>query len=624
MAPGDRLQLAGAVQLLAPELADRLQHREPRRPAGGLGPADQRLVDQGGEPVEGVHPEVLGIADRLGRLERPAAGEHRQPGEQAPLDRVEQVVAPGDGAAQGPLPVREGPGPGGQQGEALLEPGQDLGGRQHLGPGGGQLDGQGQPVEPGRDLGHRRGVLCRQPELRPRRLGPLHEQRRRLLGAQRRDDQLLLAPEGEGDPGGDQHLDPRGGGEQPLDHGTGPGHLLEVVDDEEELPVAEVVAHGLQHRTPRLGDAEGPGQDRGNQPRVGHRGQIGEERAVAEPGPQLLGDVEGQPGLAGAAGAGEGDQPGPVEEAHDLGGHRLPAHERGELRRQVARPGIERPGGREVRRQPLDHQVVQAHGEVEVPQPVDPEVPQGHPGRDLPLHQDPGGVGDDHLAAGGRPGDPGRPVHVDAAVVVPAQGPLAGVQAHPDPHREPGRPPVAGQAPLGGHRGPDRRHRAGERREEGIAFGADLDPVAVPDRLAQDRRVLVAHRPVAVAQVLQQPGRALDVGEQEGDGPGGQPPRGGPAGRRGRGPRLLRPPAPLQLQAHPEQRGGHAQQRDHAPQDPGGRVERPARPDPFGGGHGHGDEPTEHGGRDHAGVAGQVRLAVVGAPHGPLRYGHHG
>jgi hypothetical protein len=49
---------------------------------------------------------------------------------------------------------------------------------------------------------------------------------------------------------------------------------------------------------------------------------------------------------------------------------------------------------------------------------------------------------------------------------------------------------VAGQASLGGHRGPDRPHRAGEGGEERVALGADLDPAAVPDRLAQDRRVL--------------------------------------------------------------------------------------------------------------------------------------
>jgi hypothetical protein len=43
-APGRR-QLAGRLQLLPAELADRLQHREPALAGGGPGPGDQRLVD---------------------------------------------------------------------------------------------------------------------------------------------------------------------------------------------------------------------------------------------------------------------------------------------------------------------------------------------------------------------------------------------------------------------------------------------------------------------------------------------------------------------------------------------------------------------------------------------------
>jgi hypothetical protein len=159
------------------------------------------------------------------------------------------------------------------------------------------------------------------------------------------------------------------------------------------------------------------------------------------------------------------------------------------------------------------------------------EVAHGGPLGNGVLDQAAGGAGDDHLAAVGRPGDPGRPVHVDADVVVPAQHPLAGVQAHPHPHREPLRPPVGGQAPLGRHRGPDRRPRAGEDGEERVALGADLDPLPVPDGPAQEGRVLVPDRRVASAQLLEQPGRALDVGEQEGDGPGRQLRDLGPARR---------------------------------------------------------------------------------------------
>ena len=525
----------------------------------------------------------------------------------------------------------------------LLEPGQDLPGGQDLGPGGGQLDGQRQPVQPGADLRHRLGVLLGQLEAGPHRLGPLDEQPDRVgpakgLGVggpcrvgqgQRRHHQLLLPPERERDPAGGQHREPRRGGEQLLDHRAGLPHLLEVVGHEQELPVAEVVAQRLQDGAAGcLGDPQGPGQDGGDQVRVGDRGQVGEEGAVAVAGQQLGRDLEGQAGLAGAAGAGEGEQPGPSQQPPGLGGLPLPADERGELGGQVARPGVQGPGREEVGRESLDHQVVQAHREVEVLEPVLAEVAYGGPLGDGVLDQAAGGAGDDHLAAVGRPGDPGRAVDVDADVVVPAQHPLAGVQAHAHPHREPLRPGVGGQAPLGRHRGPDRRHRAREGGEERVALGADLDPVPIPDGPAQDGRVLVPDRRVASAQLLEQPGRALDVGEQEGDGPGRQLrdlgpgrrrrwPVGGGAGRghRPRGRRLPgRLPAPPQLQAGPEQHRRHPQQRHHAPQDAGGRVERLAGPDPLGGGHGHGDHPAEQGGGDHAGVAGEVggRPVAVG------------
>jgi hypothetical protein len=160
---------------------------------------------------------------------------------------------------------------------------------------------RGSPSSRGGDLGHRRGVLGGQPELRPDRLGALDEQPDRLGPAegvevrgpprvgqvQRRHDQLLLAPEGERGPGGDQHPDLRGGRQQLLDHRAGRGHLLEVVHDQQELTVPEVVAQGLKDGAAgRLGDAEGPGQDRGDQLGVGDRGQVGEEGAIAVAGPQ--------------------------------------------------------------------------------------------------------------------------------------------------------------------------------------------------------------------------------------------------------------------------------------------------------------------------------------------------
>ena len=156
----------------------------------------------------------------------------------------------------------------------------------------------------------------------------------------------------------------------------------------------------------------------------------------------------------------------------------------------------------------------------DVLQPMLPEIPEGGSLGKGVLHQRPGGVGDDDLPAVGRVGDPSGPVHVDADVVVPSQDTLPGVHAHPHPQQRTGGPVVGGQAALSCHRRPHRPHGAAEHQEEGISVGADLHPAAVGDRPANDRGVFVADRRVPITELLQQPGGALDVGEQEGDRPG--------------------------------------------------------------------------------------------------------
>ncbi len=71
---GERIGLAGLVQPFARIVADRLEH-----PVALVRVTQQALVD---ERVEGVE---TGLAHLLRRLERAAAAEYRQPGEQALL-----------------------------------------------------------------------------------------------------------------------------------------------------------------------------------------------------------------------------------------------------------------------------------------------------------------------------------------------------------------------------------------------------------------------------------------------------------------------------------------------------------------------------------------------------------
>ena len=87
---------ARGPQLLERERADAVEHREAIAVAG-----DEALVHERGDPVERVGPR-----DRLGGLQRPAADEHAELGEQRPRVLVEQVVAPADRRAQRPLARR--------------------------------------------------------------------------------------------------------------------------------------------------------------------------------------------------------------------------------------------------------------------------------------------------------------------------------------------------------------------------------------------------------------------------------------------------------------------------------------------------------------------------------------
>ena len=105
----------------------------------------------------------------LGRLEVAAADEHRQAVEEPALAVVEQVVAPGDRAAQRLLARRQVARPGGQDVELMLEPVEDRVGREELDACRGELDRERHAVEPGGDPGDGRRVLVRHLEVRPDR-----------------------------------------------------------------------------------------------------------------------------------------------------------------------------------------------------------------------------------------------------------------------------------------------------------------------------------------------------------------------------------------------------------------------------------------------------------------------
>ena len=106
-----------------------------------------------------VDVQRLGGADRLGRLQREAAGEDRQPPEERPRVGREQVVAPGDRVAHRAQPRRRVARSADQQRQPSLQPRQQGGRGEELHPGGGQFDRQWQPIQPAADLRHGPGVV---------------------------------------------------------------------------------------------------------------------------------------------------------------------------------------------------------------------------------------------------------------------------------------------------------------------------------------------------------------------------------------------------------------------------------------------------------------------------------
>ena len=136
--------------------------------------------------------------------------------------------------------------------------------------------------------------------------------------------------------------------------------------------------------------------------------------------------------------------------------------------------------------------------------------------------QRPRRLGEEDLAAVARRADPGCADDVEPEVPLLADRGLAGVQPHPHPHRRAVGPLVGLERALGRDRGANGIAGAPERVEERIALRVDLRAAVRGERLADDPPVVARHIGVRVAELLEQPGRALDVGEHEGDGSGGQ------------------------------------------------------------------------------------------------------
>ena len=139
-------------------------------------------------------------------------------------------------------------------------------------------------------------------------------------------------------------------------------------------------------RTPSdLGDRDA------DQVRVGHRGEIDEPDAVVERRHGLAGDLQGQAGLARAAGADDGDQPVVARRLRSSSRSSVTADEARRRGGQVVRRRGERAGAGEVALQPVGDELEEPLAAVEAPQLVEAKIERARRRR-----------------AGRRPGAPSR------------------------------------------------------------------------------------------------------------------------------------------------------------------------------------------------------------------------
>ena len=262
------------------------------------------------------------------------------------------------------------------------------------------------------------------------------------------------------------------------------------------------------------------GEDRSDQARVMHRRQRHEVHAVGKLLDDVRRELEAQPCLADAARTGQREETRAPQQALCLGDVPVAADEAGQLRRQVVRRRVERAQGGKLVRHAGDHELVEPLGARQVLQPVGSEVAQRLAVGQVLFDEGAGGLRDDDLAAMSGRGHTRGVVDVEADVLVAHERRLARVQAHAHTKRHALRPLMLRKPGLRGGGRAARVDSALEDAEERVALGAKLPPAAPGESRTQDLVVRRLRLDVAVADLLHEARRALDVGEEERDRPG--------------------------------------------------------------------------------------------------------
>jgi hypothetical protein len=175
--------------------------------------------------------------------------------------------------------------------------------------------------------------------------------------------------------------------------------------------------------------------------------------------------------------------------------------------------------GRKLQWEALDVELVDVLGSIEVLEAMLAEVAEADSRQLVILEDGAGRLRKQYLPAVPRRRDPRRAMDAETVVALVADAGLARVHAHSHTTLHSVRPGMLGERAL--------RRACGQRGvrglakgdEEGVALRVDLLSAVLFEGGAQDPAVLGQHLAVPVSQLLEQAGRALDVREEEGDGP---------------------------------------------------------------------------------------------------------
>ena len=431
------------------------------------------------------------------------------------------------------MPGDGGPAAAGQQAETVVEAGGDLFHGECPDPRRRELDGEGDAVEAAAELGDGPGILVGELEGRLDGPGPLDEEpdcidvgqvarsntRPRLGRGQRRDREDHLAADAERFPAGDDDPDRRARSQDGFRQlGAFRQDRIAVVEDEEDPLALHVVDdRGEERTTGRLGHAERAGDRRQDEITVRQRAALDDPGPIVEALEERPGQPQADPGLADAAGSGQGEEAGVVEDADRLFELALPADEAGDFELEVVSRRVRGPERRERLLEAGADDLRQMLRGIDRPKPVRPEVDEAERRAHLAGDEVAGRLRDEDLSTVAGRADAGRAMDVDADVPFGGAHRFSGVEAHPILDDRAIRPGVAGDRELGVDRGLDGLSRRREDEVQAVAGVPALEGAVAGEGVADEAMVVGEDLRVAVAERLEEPGRALDVGEGERD-----------------------------------------------------------------------------------------------------------